>query len=161
MALNGMAFADRVRLMRANGDLDDTVTDADLLAECDRQLIGRAADVPPTGPSSTSSGAHTGSAAGAGDGQHQPRRHGRARRDRAGGAVFDAVVTRDDVACPSWTSGRWCGAGFRVEELRQPCHRSPVDPADEHERTMDPSRSTGVHIGHRTLTSPPAGEYPR
>jgi HAD superfamily hydrolase (TIGR01509 family) len=98
MALNGMAFADRVLLMRANGDLDDSVTDADLLAECDRQLISRAGAVPPIAPVV----------------DILLRAHGRVPLALATGsttpvatavlgaiglgAVFDAVVTRDDVA---------------------------------------------------------------
>ncbi|MBB4905236.1 HAD family hydrolase [Actinophytocola algeriensis] len=98
MALNGMAFADRVRTMRGNGDLDDTITDADLVAECDRQLIAMAGDVRPIAP-----------VVGI-----LRRAHGRVPLALATGStgpvaaavvaaiglagVFDAIVTRDDVA---------------------------------------------------------------
>lgn len=97
MALNGMAFADRIRVMRENGDLDGTVTDADLFAECDRQLITRAGEVRPIAPVV----------------EILRRAHGRVPLALATGStgpvaeavvaaiglaeVFDAVVTRDDV----------------------------------------------------------------
>lgn len=98
MALNGRAFADRIRVMRENGDLDDRITDADLLAECDRQLITRADGVRATAPIVAI----------------LRRAHGQVPLALATGStgavaeavaaavglagVFDAVVTRDDVA---------------------------------------------------------------
>jgi len=98
MAANGSAFADRVRLMRENGDLDDAVTDADLFAECERQVISRVSGVRPVAPVVDILRAA----------------HGRLPLALATGStanvtvavlaavgldgVFDAIVTRDDVA---------------------------------------------------------------
>ncbi len=98
MAADGSAFAERVRRMRANGDLDDTITDADLFAECDRQVIARVHAVRPIAPVVAI----------------LRRAHGRTPMALATGStaavtaavlavlglgdVFDAIVTRDDVA---------------------------------------------------------------
>ena len=98
MALNGRAFADRIRIMRENGDLGEEITDADLFAECDRQLITRVAAVRPITPVV----------------DILRRAHGRVPLALATGStgpvaaavvaaigladVFDAVVTRDDVS---------------------------------------------------------------
>jgi HAD superfamily hydrolase (TIGR01509 family) len=98
MAANGAAFADRVRIMRENGDLDDSVSDADLFAECDRQIVTRVAGVRPVAPVV----------------DILRRAHGRVPLALATGSttpvttavlaaigltdVFDAIVTRDDVA---------------------------------------------------------------
>jgi len=97
-AADGKAFADRVRIMRENGDLDVSITDADLFAECDRQVIARVGTVRPLTP-----------VVGI-----LRRAHGRVPLALATGSttrvatavlaaiglagVFDAVVTRDDVA---------------------------------------------------------------
>lgn len=98
MAADGSAFAERVRRMRAQGDLDDTVTDAELFAECERQLIGRVGEVRPVVPVVSILRAAvgrvpvalaTGSTAGV----------AAAVLGAVGlGDVFDAIVTRDDVA---------------------------------------------------------------
>lgn len=98
MAADGSAFAERVRRMREHGDLDDGVTDADLFAECERQIIARVGEVRPVVPvvsilrgalgrvpvalATGSTGGVTAAVLGA--------------VGLAG--VFDAVVTRDDVA---------------------------------------------------------------
>lgn len=98
MAADGSAFAERVRRMREHGDLDDDVTDADLFAECERQIIARVGEVRPVVPVvSILRGAlgrvpvalATGSTGGV-----------TAAVLRAVGlaGVFDVVVTRDDVA---------------------------------------------------------------
>lgn len=98
MAADGSAFAERVRRMRENGDLDGSVTDADLFAECDRQVIARVGTVRPLTPVV----------------DILRRAHGRVPLALATGSttrvteavltaiglagVFDAIVTRDDVA---------------------------------------------------------------
>jgi len=96
MAVDGSAFAERVRRMREHGDLDHTITDADLFAECERQLIARVGGVRPVVPVveilraarvpvALATGS-TGPVAAAVLGE-------------VGLAdAFDAVVTRDDVA---------------------------------------------------------------
>jgi HAD superfamily hydrolase (TIGR01509 family) len=96
MAADGSAFAERVRRMREHGDLDDTVTDAELFAECERQVIGRVGEVRPVGPvvailraARVPVALATGSTA----------RVAAAVLGAIGlDGVFDAVVTRDDVA---------------------------------------------------------------
>ena len=98
MAKDGSAFADRVRIMREHGNLDDSVTDADLFAECERQLVARVAGVRPVTPVV----------------EILRQAHGRVPLALATGSttpvtmavltaieladVFDAIVTRDDVA---------------------------------------------------------------
>lgn len=98
MAADGSAFAERVRRMREHGDIDDTVTDAALFAECERQLLNRIGEVRVVAPvvsilrravGRVPVALATGSTAGV--------------TAAVLGAVglagmFDAVVTRDDVA---------------------------------------------------------------